>query len=95
MIRLQLRVSTGAASSADVGRHGESWKVRVAAAPERGQANDAVVDLLARTLLRPRRSVTLVSGATARDKVLGVQGIARERADQLLAAAAETGGSAA
>ena len=48
-----------------VGRHGDAWKVRVAAPPERGRANDAVLDLLAETLAVPRASVTLVSGGGA------------------------------
>ena len=39
-----------------VGRHGDGWKVRVAEAPERGRANDAVLALLARTLGVPRAS---------------------------------------
>ena len=60
--RLRLRVAPGASVPGVVGRHGDAWKVRVAAAPERGKANDAVLDLLAETLDVPRRNVTLVSG---------------------------------
>jgi uncharacterized protein (TIGR00251 family) len=68
--RLRLRVSPGAARPGVVGRHGDGWKVRVAAAPEAGRANDAVVQLLAKTLDVPRRDVTLVSGHGGRDKVV-------------------------
>jgi len=46
-----------------VGRYGEGWKVRVAAAPERGAANAAVVALLSGVLDLPRENVTLVAGA--------------------------------
>ena len=60
--RLRVRVSPGASRTAVSGRHGEAWKVRVAAPPEAGRANEAVVALLAQTLSLPRRSVTLVAG---------------------------------
>jgi uncharacterized protein (TIGR00251 family) len=73
--RLRLRVVPGSGSTGIVGRHGEGWKVRVTAPPERGKANEAVVRLLARTLGLPARSVTLVSGHGGRDKMVEVAGI--------------------
>jgi uncharacterized protein len=85
--RLQLRVSPGAGKSAVVGRHGDGWKVRVAAAPERGKANDAVLELLAGALSLPRRSVHLVSGLTGRDKIVELAGLAPEEIDRRLASA--------
>ena len=74
--RLRLRVSPGAARSEIVGRHGEAWKVRVTAAPERGRGNDAVPELLADRLHVPARDLSLVSGATSRDKVVELRGLA-------------------
>ncbi len=62
--------------------------MRVAAAPERGQANEAVVRLLAETLGLPRADVTLVSGHGARDKVVELDGIAEAEIERRLAAAA-------
>jgi hypothetical protein len=59
---LRLRVVPGADRTGVVGRHGAAWKVRVSAPPERGRANDAVLDLLSDTLSLPRASVSLVSG---------------------------------
>jgi uncharacterized protein len=73
--RLRLRVSPGAARAEIVGRHGEAWKVRVPAAPERGRANEAVVALLAATLSVDRRAVTLVSGHASRDKIVELTGL--------------------
>jgi uncharacterized protein (TIGR00251 family) len=83
--RLRLRVTPGARRSGIVGRYGEAWKVRVAAPPEDGRANDAVVRLLAETLELPRGSVTLVSGHGTRDKVVELSGLAPERIDERLA----------
>ena len=73
--RLRLRVSPGADRPAVVGRYGEAWKVRVAAPAEGGRANDAVVRLLAETLSVPRDAVKLVSGQSARDKIVELAGI--------------------
>jgi uncharacterized protein (TIGR00251 family) len=85
--RLQLRVSPGAARSHVVGRHGSAWKVRVAAAPEAGRANAAVVRLLAETLRIPAGRLTIVSGHSSRDKTVALAGIGPEEIELRLAAA--------
>jgi uncharacterized protein len=80
-------VSPGARTSAVVGRHGEGWKVRVAAAPERGRANEAVIALLASTLGVPARTISVVSGHGGRDKLVELTGIAPDETERRLAAA--------
>ena len=85
--RLRLRVIPGAVRDEVVGRHGDAWKVRVAAAPERGAANRAVVRLLSAALTVPERSVAVVSGHTARDKIIEVRGIAPPDVQRRLSAA--------
>ena len=72
-----------------VGRHGDGWKIRVTAAPERGAANEAVVRLLSETLGLPRRAVTIVSGHGAREKTVELAGTDRERVEAALASARE------
>jgi hypothetical protein len=85
--RLVLRVSPGAAHSVIVGRHGAGWKVRVAAAPEDGKANDAVVRLLAETLAVPARDVQIVSGGSSRDKIVALAGMRPAEIERRLAEA--------
>jgi uncharacterized protein (TIGR00251 family) len=85
--RLRLHVVPGARRAGVVGRHGDGWKVRVTAAPERGAANDAVVRLLADTLGLPRRAVTIVSGHGAREKTVELTGADRDRVDAALESA--------
>ena len=51
-------------------------KVRVAAAAAEGQANDAVIALLAKALGRPKSALSLVSGQTARVKRISLEGVA-------------------
>jgi len=86
--RVRLRVSPGANNAHVVGRHGEAWKVRVAASPEGGRANEAVVRLLAETLSLPRDAVTLVSGHGARDKIVQLTGLDSSQIEQRLSSAA-------
>jgi len=68
--RLRLRVKPGAKTNALVGAHGGALKVAVAAPPERGKANRAVVKLLAATLGLPASAVTITAGETSQDKVV-------------------------
>ena len=89
--RLQIRVSPGATANAVVGRHGAAWKLRVAAAPEGGKANDAVVRLLAEALHVPARDVEIVSGHGSRDKTVALAGLATEEIERRLADASGAG----
>jgi uncharacterized protein YggU (UPF0235/DUF167 family) len=54
--------------------HGEALVVRVAARAVEGKATEAALRALAEALGVRRRDVTLVSGATSRDKVVEVTG---------------------
>jgi uncharacterized protein (TIGR00251 family) len=49
-------------------------KVRVAAPPSEGEANDALIRLLAKAVGVPPRDVALAAGATARVKRLTIAG---------------------
>jgi uncharacterized protein (TIGR00251 family) len=88
LTRVRLRVAPGATRAGVVGRHGDAWKLRVTAPAEGGRANDAVVRLLADTLELPRTAVTLVSGHSARDKIVELAGIEPEAIERRLSSAA-------
>jgi uncharacterized protein (TIGR00251 family) len=89
--RLTLRVSPGAVRSAVVGRHGAGWKVRVAAAPEDGKANAAVVRLLADAVRVPAKDVAIVSGHASRDKIVALEGVDTDEIERRLAEASAAG----
>lgn len=89
--RVGLRISPGASRTEIVGRHGEVWKVRIAAPAERGRANDALLELLARTLDVPRRRLALVAGAGARDKIVEIEGMPRDDVERRLGGVRRTG----
>jgi uncharacterized protein len=54
---------------------GEAFlKARVTAVPEKGKANKALILLIAKSLRSPKSSVSLISGETARKKILRIDG---------------------
>ena len=52
--------------------------------PEDGRANEAVLDLLARTLDLPRSRFALVSGHSSREKVVVLDGVEQAQTERLL-----------
>jgi len=58
-------------------------RLRVAAVPDKGRANGAVVALLSKALRVPKSSIHVISGETARLKVLAVTGDASALATRL------------
>jgi hypothetical protein len=85
--RITLRVAPGSATSAVVGRYGDGWKLRIAAAPERGKANDVLVRFLADVLAIPSHRVAVVAGHSSRTKVIEVDGLSLEAVNDALARA--------
>jgi uncharacterized protein (TIGR00251 family) len=93
---LEVHCQPGAGRTHVVGRHGDALKVRVAAPPEAGRANEALLATLAEGLGVPAAAVTLAGGATSRRKRVRIAGLeADELADRLakLADAASGAGS--
>jgi len=89
--RVRLRVSPGAGRAEIIGRHGDAWKVRVAAPPEHGRANEAVLRLVAEALAVPREALTLVSGHGGRDKIVELTGVGPALVERRLASASAPG----
>jgi len=84
---LKLQVSPGAAQTQIVGVHGERLKIRVAAPPAKGAANEALLAFLARRLQIPKQRLRVKSGAGDRLKVVEVEGLEPELRPRLEALA--------
>lgn len=69
---LRLLVSPGAPRSEVVGLLGDRLKLRLAAPPEKGAANQELLAFLARLLKVPKNSLKLTGGAQSRAKVVAV-----------------------
>lgn len=88
---LDLAVTPGAKGGDRFPSGFEAWRgrieARVAARPEKGEANAALAALVAEFFGLPASSVAVIAGATDRRKTLRIDGLPRERALARLVAA--------
>lgn len=74
-VRLHVRVTPRAGRDCIEGLHAGVLRVRLAAPPVEGRANEALVRLLARALDLPARDIRLLRGETARAKLVEIEGL--------------------
>ena len=79
-VRFRVRVQPRASVSAIAGVFDDALKVRLAAPPVDGAANEELVALLAHVLGVARSRITIVSGHTGRSKTVEVADITAEHA---------------
>jgi uncharacterized protein len=84
-VRITVRVRPGSARPGVGGGHDGALVVRVSARAVDGQATAAALAAVAVAFGVPRHSVTLVSGAASRTKVIDVPGADPALLDRLLA----------
>jgi uncharacterized protein YggU (UPF0235/DUF167 family) len=80
-----VRVIPRAGRTSFAGKRGDALLVRLAASPVDGAANDALIGFVAALLRCPRRAVSIVSGARARNKRLRVDGLTPVELDRRIA----------
>lgn len=81
---VRLHVQPGAGRTAVVGTYGDALKVRVAAPPEGGRANEACLALVAETLGVEGAAVELSGGRSSRSKRVRVTGLEADDVERLL-----------
>ena len=74
VLTLTLHVQPGAKSTNVAGLHGEALKIRLAAPPIEGRANDALLKFIAESFEVPLRQVELKQGGQSRHKVVAITG---------------------
>ena len=83
-VRLTVHVQPRAARTELAGIHGDALKIRLAAPPVDGAANEALLEFIARWAQVPRAAVHLISGQTGRRKVVEINGVNAQAIQQLL-----------
>lgn len=73
-ILITLHVQPGAKRTAVAGLHGEALKIRLAAPPIEGRANEALLRFIADFFQVPLRNVELKQGGQSRHKRIEIRG---------------------
>lgn len=74
-VTIAIHVQPRASRTEVAGRHGDAVKIRLAAPPVDGAANDELVRFLAERLGVRRGDVTIVAGASGRRKLVRIAGL--------------------
>ena len=74
-VRFSVRVQPRAARSELAGEYGDALRIRLAAPPVDGAANDELVSFLSNLFAVGRKSVRILAGETARSKLIEIEGI--------------------
>jgi uncharacterized protein len=74
VITLTLHVQPGAKRNEIAGLHGDALKIKLAAPPIEGRANDALLKFIADLFAVPLRNTELKQGGQSRHKVVAVTG---------------------
>lgn len=72
-LQLTLHVQPGAKTTSCAGIHGDALKIRLAAPPVDGKANQALIVWLAHILDCPQNKIKLMRGQTSRRKTLSIE----------------------
>jgi uncharacterized protein (TIGR00251 family) len=81
-IVLSIRVQPGARKNSINGVHDGALKVSVQAAPEDGKANDAIMELLKKSLGSKKNQIQMLSGQTSRNKKILIRELKLEELAQ-------------
>jgi uncharacterized protein (TIGR00251 family) len=74
VLTLTLHIQPGAKRTDVAGLHGEALKIRLAAPPIEGRANEALLKFIAESFGVPLRQVELKQGGQSRHKVVAITG---------------------
>ena len=77
---MQVHVVPRASVTQVAGRHGEGVRIRVAAPPVDGAANEELVRFMAKRLRVSRRAITITRGLSSRSKTVTIEGMTTEAA---------------
>lgn len=83
-VTFKVQVVPRASRSEIIGAHDGALRVRIAAPPVDGAANEELVRMLAKSFGVSRSAVTIVRGQSARLKTVSIRGASKEALERVL-----------
>lgn len=71
-MRLKVKVKTGASKNEVIETEKGSFEVKVTVKPEKGRANEKVIELLSKYLKVPKSKITIIKGHTFKEKLVEI-----------------------
>lgn len=84
-MRLKVKVIPKSSKNSIVGWEGENLKIRLHAVPEKGKANEELIDFLSEVLGIAKSRIHLLKGQTGRQKELELEGFSEQDLLKVLA----------
>jgi len=81
---ITVKVVPGSSRTESAGSHGQMYKIKVAAPPEKGKANKMLVAFLAEQLKIRKDAVMIKSGHTNAVKKIEIKGVSKQDVESLL-----------
>lgn len=75
---IDCKIIPNAARSRVVGYIGEALKIQIAAPPEKGKANEELINFLSKLLKVPKSAIKILTGETGRLKRVSIEGLSAE-----------------
>jgi uncharacterized protein (TIGR00251 family) len=83
-ITFAVRVQPRASRSEVAGELDGALKIRLAATPVNGEANEELIHFLAKLFDVPRRQVSILSGLTSKNKLIRIEGLTAVEGEKVL-----------
>ncbi|MBL8187887.1 MAG: YggU family protein [Acidobacteria bacterium] len=83
-VMFAVRVQPRASRSGVVGELDGALKIRLAAPPVDGEANEELIRVLAKLFDVPRAQIAIASGQTSKNKLIRIAGMSADKAGEIL-----------
>jgi uncharacterized protein (TIGR00251 family) len=77
-ITLNVKVTPNASRNEIMGLTDGTWRIKIAAAPDKGKANKELIEFFSKRLGIKKSSISILKGQTSHNKVVAINGITQE-----------------
>ncbi|MBN1189356.1 MAG: YggU family protein [Dehalococcoidales bacterium] len=85
LTKIAVKITPNAGRNEIVGLQNEVWRIRIAAPPDKGKANNELIDFLSDVVKARKVDIIIIKGHTSHNKLISITGLTREEVNQRLA----------
>ncbi len=85
-VRISVKVTPGSSRNEILGFTNGVWRIKIAAAPDKGKANKELIEFLSGYLDIRRDQIEILKGQTSHNKIISIEGVSAENVKSRLSA---------